>query len=253
MARKRIETYSRMLSIQAGMGYPFERPLYETESWHKASRVLDIGCGDGSYLGRIQREFPEKRYVCVEHDPEMAARARDNLPTETTCLTGTVIDLPNDIEFDFVIARLVFSHLNDPVSVVSWISQHTSSDAGVLVIDAEDRFLVIRPDTPNFQDSLKQLRLEADARGANRDIREELRKAFFESDFTEEFSLPIIINTEPSGYKERMYTYMALTAELAVGSPVNEEISAELFDWLTTEGSHAQYGEFGITLTKRRT
>jgi len=44
--------------------------------WSTAQSILDIGCGNGDYLGRISSFFPKKRYLGIDISSAMISIAR---------------------------------------------------------------------------------------------------------------------------------------------------------------------------------
>ncbi|TAK35983.1 MAG: class I SAM-dependent methyltransferase [Chloroflexota bacterium] len=78
-------------------------------------RVLDLGCGTGANLARLQRlGIPFSQYVGVDLTPRMLAVAQSklgHLPNVTFLQRDLLRDPLPDGEFDLVISTWVFSHL----------------------------------------------------------------------------------------------------------------------------------------------
>jgi SAM-dependent methyltransferase len=78
-------------------------------------RVLDAGCGDGSFLDRLARHLarPDIHFTGVDYSEHQLAKAK-RLPYEFhACDLGVGIPLP-DASFDIVHAAEVIEHLVDP-------------------------------------------------------------------------------------------------------------------------------------------
>ncbi|MCL2102597.1 MAG: glycosyltransferase [Syntrophorhabdaceae bacterium] len=96
-----------------------------------ASRILDIGCGEG-VLGRVLLEKGAAEVVGIEADPAAAEVARKNL---TRVFQGDVetMDFPfADGYFDCIVFADVLEHMRDPLSVLKKL-KIVLSDSGVVV------------------------------------------------------------------------------------------------------------------------
>ncbi|MBI2953709.1 MAG: methyltransferase domain-containing protein [Chloroflexi bacterium] len=80
-------------------------------------RVLDLGCGTGVNVGRLQRlGIPFSQYVGVDLTPQMleVARAKfEHLPNVTFLQRDLLRDPLPEGEFDLIISTWVFSHLKE--------------------------------------------------------------------------------------------------------------------------------------------
>lgn len=80
-----------------------------------ARRVLDLGCGTGSFAH--YKPQPDMEIYGVDHDPGAVERAWGY--AETLCLDLDDGDLPwEDGWFDGVLAKDVLEHLNEPEAIV---------------------------------------------------------------------------------------------------------------------------------------
>lgn len=234
-----------MLRIQAEMSYGIEQPLYRTDHWHKAKNVWDIGTGNCAYTSLLARDNPEKVFTCVEHDADMANTARLRLASPRISIhTGTFHDIGGPGLFDFLLIRLVTSHLPDRTSLCRWASTRAAEDAAVLVIDADDEHFLLHPALPLFTEALSSLREDVQAKGGKREIREEVQDSWTSAGFRHFDTNRFIVNSNLPHFKESMFVYMHLTAEMAVGSPLSTELSDELFSWVLNPESYVQYGLF---------
>ncbi len=55
--------------------WPFLRVKCQRERWQ---RILDLGCGEGSYLKKLTDEFPQLHGVGIEMNPVVASRAQES-------------------------------------------------------------------------------------------------------------------------------------------------------------------------------
>ena len=96
-----------------------------------ASRILDIGCGEGM-LGRILLQKGAAEVVGIEADTAVARRAQENL---SRVLQGDVESLVLPFEdgyFDCIVLADVLEHLRDPLSALVKLKRHLS-DSGAIV------------------------------------------------------------------------------------------------------------------------
>jgi len=88
------------------------------------TRVLEVGCGYGFTLGRL-----EKKYVTFGVDiSEHAIRQTARFAPRSKCFVADIEDaLPSALQdcfFDMIIARYVLEHLRDPAGTVKRLAQY---------------------------------------------------------------------------------------------------------------------------------
>jgi 2-polyprenyl-3-methyl-5-hydroxy-6-metoxy-1,4-benzoquinol methylase len=104
--------------------------------FRKGGRLLEIGCGSGSYLALMQ--MLGWSVAGIEPDPVAAAVAAKAVGCEVH--VGTVENAPfGPASFDVVVSNHVIEHVYDPKSFVSFAARLLSS-GGLIVVQ-----------TPNFQ------------------------------------------------------------------------------------------------------
>ena len=94
-------------------------------------RVLEVGCGFGETLGRIQYLYPDAEIHGVEIMENVAAIAKNKLPI--MCDNIETMDLPFDKEyFDYIIFADVLEHLVSPQTVLKKIHPYLKPNGHVL-------------------------------------------------------------------------------------------------------------------------
>lgn len=97
------------------------------------SSVLDVGCGNGTWLTVLGKNYKKYGIELSRSSAEMAERA-----SNAEIYIGPYEEYPNVIEFDLITAFAVIEHLSDPVLFVQWASARLMP-GGLLIIMTADR------------------------------------------------------------------------------------------------------------------
>lgn len=244
--RTRTVVYNDLLNIQAKISFALELPLFQSELWDNAQLVLDYGCGNAAFASRLLEFFPDKHFICVERDADLADLAKKQYEcSHLTVVTGSYDSIKDKNKYDFVLLRHLTSYLPDRRGFCEWVSEHTTDTAGVLVIDADDEHYFVKPSLPLYSGGIDKFRKNVDAEGGKRNVRKEIETEWGDQGFNLINSERIIVNSEITNIKELMYIYMCLIAELDYGSPLPPELYEELLTWSLNPKSYIQYGLFG--------
>lgn len=92
-----------------------KRALLDAADLERATHLLDVGCGTGTFAIAAKRRYPHLDVVGVDPDPSILRRARtkaDRAHVDVTFIEGSAMSLPlPDETFDRVTSSLVFHHL----------------------------------------------------------------------------------------------------------------------------------------------
>jgi SAM-dependent methyltransferase len=108
--------------------------LLDSARLDDAQRLLDVGCGTGTFALAAKLRYPELEVVGVDPDPAVLARARDKVRragVDVSLFEGSATELPiRDGGFDRVTSSLVFHHLmsDQKVRAASEIARVLSPD-----------------------------------------------------------------------------------------------------------------------------
>jgi ubiquinone/menaquinone biosynthesis C-methylase UbiE len=97
------------------------KKLIEQASIQPGQRVLEIGCGTGSLVLRIKRQFPDVQVVGLDPDPKALARARAKARGLPVRFDRAFADaMPYEDEtFDCVLSSFMFHHLKSAERVTT--------------------------------------------------------------------------------------------------------------------------------------
>lgn len=133
-------------------------------SWAKESRnlqwfglrdgmsLLDMGCGPGCFTDRLATEWPKARITALDADDHWIDQARARLDGRATVVRGRAetTGLPSNA-FDFVLARLLFQHLNDPLRVAQEAHRLLTPGGKLVITDVDDGlFGIVEPRIPGL-------------------------------------------------------------------------------------------------------
>ncbi len=143
--------WDQMQRLQTDFCIAQEMSFYHTSpQWSAAKTVLDVGTGNGYYLGKIAAGFPDKIYHGVDSSAELIAIA----DREAAC--GKVSFSHRGLfqvsgTYDFVLMRLLLQHVDDVEAVLEHAAALTNPGGSALIIDAHDPLRYFHPDLPEFK------------------------------------------------------------------------------------------------------
>lgn len=108
----------------SGLGWAKEARTLCNFGLKEDMSVLEVASGPGFYSEKLLELLPHGKLTCVEIEEEFVRYAKKYLDGKKTgsyqVEQGSVLELPYASEaFDFVIARLIFHHLSDPVRAIN--------------------------------------------------------------------------------------------------------------------------------------
>ncbi len=117
-------------------------------------RVLEVGCGQGLRSSLIAKQSPALSVIGVDRSPELLASTQEHL-NENANLSFALADLYElpfaDGTFDFVYARLVFMHLNDPLKALKELKRVLTPGGRILIEDADRDCMFFEPAPASFK------------------------------------------------------------------------------------------------------
>jgi SAM-dependent methyltransferase len=242
-----MELYAQMLEAQACLQFPFERPFYAKPRWRDAFIVVDFGCGDGSYLDLLAREFPEKRYFGVESNEEMRKIAERKRRHDNISFHSSLFEIDASA-VDFFLLRYVVMHLDDRARVFESIRERAAGEAGVLIIEPDDHKLKINPPFSLLEDAVARMQAASKHRNLREQLDDELEAIGFS--LVEQASPTISIDAENLDHRILRYAYSLI--ELGLQAKISESQKASLLDWGLERDNSVQFGFDGRLYMRRK-
>ena len=118
LALDRAERMVRVLEKQTeAFGYIDFPVLSQALEPFSEGHVLDIGTGEGSFLGTLAARHPDMHFVGLEPNAPLLARAQTgirNLALRNVHLDGRVFDADYQDTHDVILARFTLQHVREP-------------------------------------------------------------------------------------------------------------------------------------------
>ncbi|MGN6555937.1 MAG: methyltransferase domain-containing protein [Verrucomicrobiota bacterium] len=140
------------LNAQVDLFWKQELALYQRLGLKDGLALLDCGCGPGHLLDKLHALYPALQSTGVEIDGQLVAVARQTAACKNGCRifqqSINALELP-DNSYDFVIARLVFEHLPDPLPALREVFRVLKPGGKAVLIDNDfDLHERTWPDSP---------------------------------------------------------------------------------------------------------
>lgn len=134
--------------------------------------VLEIGCGTGTHIIALAKEYPDIQFVGIDGSPVMIDIAKqkvieEGLEDRISLVCTRIEDYTPDQKFDAILSYGTLHHVTDQRTFWKHIEDINTKSAPVLVID------ILRPET---QEQLEHYMLSA--RDQNKFYKEDLYNSF---------------------------------------------------------------------------
>lgn len=232
-----MEFYARMLEAQAELQFPFEKFLYADAVWRDARVIVDFGCGDGSYLALLAREYPKKRYFGVEIDDTMRAIAERKRRHGNISFHKSLGEIEGS-PVDFFLMRYVVMHLEDRARVFRTVRERSSDSAALLIIEPDDGKIKIDPPFSLLEEAVARIQAASRHRNLRDRLDDELEIVGFE---LADAASPIISNGDET-LDRKILRYAYSLIELGLQANISQAQKASLLDWGLSKEQSVQFG-----------
>lgn len=108
-------------------------------------RVLDVGCGTGSLLYHVSKNYPDVQLAGVDPVKEMLEVARQKLPTSIDLREGWTTQLPfSDQQFDVVVCCSMFHYIAEPQAALFEIHRVLRPGGTLIITDWCNDYFTMR-------------------------------------------------------------------------------------------------------------
>lgn len=138
-----FKTEVNRLRKQAEIGFYKELRMLRLLGLKDNSSILEIGSGPGFYTELLLNNFNNITITCLDYDIEFLKYARNNIDQRFKDRVSYVKDnventsLKND-SYDYVIARFVFQHLDNPLEALKEIKRLLKPGGKLFIIDVDN-------------------------------------------------------------------------------------------------------------------
>lgn len=167
------------LQLQASSSAELELGLLIQMGLQDGQEVLDLACGPGVVSRLIAEAHPASRVTAMDLNGELLNAARQEVAAagleKITFVQGDVYAPPLEPgRFDFIYARLLFQHLEDPLRALQAVRALLKPGGKLCIMDIDDAWLSLVPEPEGFKAFTEAAARAQSKLGGNRHIGREL-------------------------------------------------------------------------------
>lgn len=242
------QLWRELMTLQTDLLFPAELPFYvRSPHWKRARNVVDLGTGNGYYLGRLADVFPRKNYTGIDIVESHLDEARKCESTRRNSHRADINFIHSDLyslsgNYDAVIARLCIQHLNSLYEFAEQVKEIVDEGGSLFVIESCDEDRTFIPEVPLLSAFFEELRANRRQAVQDRDAGRIMLDAAKDFGFFGAESMIVTTSSEaPSAKETFLKTY--LTASELVKADFGmafdyQSLRQELRNWAATLGSY---------------
>ena len=247
-----LDIWDRMQRLQTDFAIAQELSFYYTSlQWQSAMTVLDVGCGNGYYLGKIASRFPEKMYHGIDLSPELVAVAAAESGGRN--LSFSCRDLCEVTEsFDVVLMRLLLQHLDDVPAFLDEAARVTKPKKSAFIIDAHDPVRFFYPEFLEFTKFFAAYSEKERKAGRDRCVENRVRQALASSTTWQLGGITrlVIPSTIPGNMALFAKTYTLLVDLVEEAGELSYDFAAVKEDWQRWSQIPGAYTQVGLNMIR---
>lgn len=246
MIQSGTDLFDEMLTVTSDLFFEMENRLFFHPLDRMAGTLVDVGCGNGVYLSKLQESYPKLHAIGLEIDSAIYERAlvkqRQGLDFHLSSYETSPIIAGST---DAILARLVMLHIADRSQFAQWVRTSLSSTGRLIIIDVDDDSLHINKELPLFSQLYVQSRksIQRNRLLSFQDaLKLELQHNGLKHSSTKRYSLQA--NTDE--LKRQLCRYMQCVTEIYLNSPITSDRLEELTAWLNNDEASHEIHMFGM-------
>jgi SAM-dependent methyltransferase len=247
--RAKVDIFDSMLTVTADLFFEREQELFFQKLQEKSLQVLDVGCGNGAYLSKLNEQFPLLTLTGLEIEEGIYQHALVKQNSTMAFYHSSYEQHDVLHAYDYVIARLVIQHIQDRQHFIQWLHEHMTAHATFLIIDIDDDQLHNNSQLPLFSALYHQSR-QAVQRRSLLNIKDALRIECKHNGFNHLSTTRYTLTTDTPSVKQQIYTYMQLVTENYLNTSVPADIADELAAWFNNPHGHQEIHMFGMEFSR---
>jgi len=244
--------WDSLLGVQTELFLAYELAfLLSCPQWSEAQSVLDVGCGNGDYLGRVSSFFPKMRFTGIDISSEMVSVARATHGSRSIDFTASdFFQYQPPALVDAILMRLVLQHLQGIEPALNRCASMLRPGGGLYIFEPDPSQFRTLPETPLFTKLLGKIEESAQRAQTNRARLSELSSMLYMAPGWKIDRTCRTIAPSISAQSRQQFLHMCLLwidileASERFGFPF-DETRAELEEWATKDAS---YGQVGLSL-----
>jgi trans-aconitate 2-methyltransferase len=149
---------ARRLALVAAAFAKSTRQFLLTRARAAPGFAVDLGCGPGFTTELIRATVGPKRILGVDVSPAFVAAAAKRIADDRTrLLCADALDLPPEVaDADLIFARMLLTHLRDPLGAID-VWRGRLSERGVLLVEEVDSIATEDPTLAGYLDLQREM------------------------------------------------------------------------------------------------
>ena len=112
---------------------------------HRASSLLDVGCGTGIFLEILEKKYPSALLYGIDPNQAMLEKASEKVTNKVTLDVGSAEFLPYDSQsFDWVVMSNCLGHIKHQEAALVEVHRVLKKSGKVIITDWTQDFLAMR-------------------------------------------------------------------------------------------------------------
>lgn len=140
---------NRQLKNQVDFPFDGESLSISEHGLINARTILDIGAGNGYFLGRLAKIHPDKKFVGIDPSKQLTDAARkfieENKIKNVEIVNEICPYLKLNQKFDFIYSRLTLYYTPERESILKWAHSLLNDGGRMCVIDVDDSYAFCYP------------------------------------------------------------------------------------------------------------